>query len=115
MRYRDTALHALEQTRSALRQTLAEAVAAEAFADVAVIANVAEKIATLSDELRRADVEVGNSPAASPAAVFQTSDNQGTNQSPTPVTARLDDAPTGRTLAALRRMYPQYLREGDRL
>jgi hypothetical protein len=110
MKYRDTAIEALEAARRALRDIMAEAVAAEAFADVAVVAGIAETLAAITTDLRGADASALPSESRGPIK------DRANGLASVPSIARTEHLQVEKaTLTVHRQSYPQYFREDDRL
>src|SRR5437667_11462151 len=110
MKYRDTAVEVLEAARGALRDIMAEAVAAEAFADVAVIAGIAEKLGAITTDLRGADAPALPSESRGPIR------DRANDLASVPAIARTEHVQVERaTSTVCRQSYPQYFREDDRL
>jgi hypothetical protein len=108
MAYRDTALEALETARRSLRDIMAEAVAAEAFADVAMIARIAESLAAITTALRDGD---GLAPPPEARGPVSAHARASVLSIATTEPARVEKTAT----TARRQNYPQYFREADRL
>jgi hypothetical protein len=107
MEYRLTALQAIEAVKGTLRGLMAEALDAEAFADVAVLARAADALAKISEELARSGA--AGDPRSSPvkAAAAETSEPTAGHQAEHP--EPLSSPPMARNV------YPHYLRDGERL
>src|SRR5688572_29761510 len=103
MDYRSTAIEAVDEARRALRDVMAEAVAAEAFGELPDIARAAEALAAIAAELR-GDRYAQTSPA--PSVIRE---RASVLSMPAPGASK--EIPSGARRAA----YPQYFRDGDRL
>jgi hypothetical protein len=97
----------LEETRKALRDIIAEALKAEAFTDVAVLARAAESLATVSKELAPSSATDHPSRSSLPASI-EARESTAMNQMPRP-------EPVAPPTTARPQTYPQYLRDGERL
>jgi hypothetical protein len=108
MAYRDEATDALETARKALRDIMTEAVAAEAFAEVSLIAGVAEALAAITGDLRSADT---------PMTPVEPHRKVRDRESGRPVASLTDERSHTERLSTgpHRQSYPQYFREVDRL
>ena len=111
MNYRDTAVEALEDARQSLRDVMGKAVAAEAFADVAAIANAAESLAVITKTLRVPDAQT--------PAPAKSSESDRASERATVISISSGETvttPATRQIATVQReQYPQYFREADRL
>ena len=112
MEYRDraiAALHAADQrVRADLRTIIVEAVAAEAYADVASIARIA---GALSNLLRQLDSDVDGGESESALSAVR---SLGAGQ-PDSVRAVAEGQKRHARKGSPREQYPQFLRDGDRL